>query len=118
MKNIFYATLSANQGGPGFYEIHAEDESSARKVIHEHTNGRWAFLYTEPDQIHQSDQKLLGVLHGPEMVMIPKDECVGLVDDQLFLNCLRGAGVDNWDGWGDACTEYEKLKEDIDVREY
>lgn len=33
-----------------------------------------------------------------------------LVDDSLFLNCLRNQGVNNWDGWDKACEEYEEVK--------
>jgi hypothetical protein len=33
-----------------------------------------------------------------------------LVDDSLFLNCLRSQGVNNWDGWDMACEEYEETK--------
>jgi len=32
-------------------------------------------------------------------VTIPEKEYHKLLDDQLFLEALRAAGVDNWDGW-------------------
>ena len=33
-----------------------------------------------------------------ETVTISKKEYESLLDDSLFLNCLRRAGVDNWQG--------------------
>jgi hypothetical protein len=30
-----------------------------------------------------------------------------LLDDSDFLDCLRGAGVDNWDGYDIAVEEYQ-----------
>jgi hypothetical protein len=43
-----------------------------------------------------------------ETVNISKKEYESLLDDSLFLNCLRRAGVDNWQGWDDACEEYHE----------
>lgn len=37
-----------------------------------------------------------------ETVTISKKEYDKLVEDSAFLGCLRAAGVDNWDGYGDA----------------
>jgi hypothetical protein len=34
-----------------------------------------------------------------ETITISKTEYNELVSDQEFLNCLRGAGVDNWEGY-------------------
>lgn len=31
-----------------------------------------------------------------------------LVDDQNFLIALRGAGVDNWEGYGDAVESFQE----------
>lgn len=39
-----------------------------------------------------------------EMVEITKEEYVELLEESSFLNCLRDAGVDNWDGY-DYATE-------------
>ena len=33
-----------------------------------------------------------------------------LEDDVLFLSCLEGAGVDNWDGYSDAREMFEGIK--------
>ena len=44
-----------------------------------------------------------------EFVTISTSEYNKLRDDQNFLNCLRGAGVDNWSGYEDAqeaCEEH------------
>ena len=29
-----------------------------------------------------------------------------LFDDSNFLNCLRNAGIDNWDGYDEVCEEF------------
>lgn len=34
-----------------------------------------------------------------EMVTITKEEYDELIEQVEFLECLRGAGVDNWDGY-------------------
>lgn len=41
-----------------------------------------------------------------EMVEISKKEYMMLLDYARLLNCLRNAGVDNWDGWDFALEEY------------
>ena len=47
-----------------------------------------------------------------ETITIPKKEYDQLLDDSLFLNCLRNNGVDNWDWYGEACEEYQNSKEE------
>lgn len=32
-----------------------------------------------------------------------------LTDDSIFLNCLRNNGVDNWDWYGEAVEEYQRI---------
>jgi hypothetical protein len=46
-----------------------------------------------------------------EMVTITKKEYEEFLDDARLLNCLRNAGVDNWEGWDIAMDEYHE--EDI-----
>ena len=43
-----------------------------------------------------------------ETVIIPKEEYDQLVKDSEFLNALRAAGVDNWEGY---CNAQEYLEE-------
>lgn len=38
-----------------------------------------------------------------EMVSISKEEYEILLSRIDFLNCLEACGVDNWEGYGDAC---------------
>ncbi len=38
-----------------------------------------------------------------EMVTITKAEHDQLVEDQMFLEALKGCGVDNWCGYDQAC---------------
>ena len=48
-----------------------------------------------------------------ETITIFKEEYEALVKDQYFLQCLIGAGVDNWQGYDDACEMFEEAyKED------
>lgn len=42
-------------------------------------------------------------------VTISVEEYDRLMDDSIFLNCLRNAGVDNWDGYDFACEEYQQI---------
>lgn len=45
-----------------------------------------------------------------EMVTITREEYDELVDNNLFYECLVGAGVDNWDGYDYAIEQYRELK--------
>lgn len=49
-----------------------------------------------------------------DTVNIPRGEYEELLDDSVFLECLRRAGVDNWDGWDYALEIYD---EEISVKE-
>ena len=44
-------------------------------------------------------------------VLISKEYFDELVDDSLFLTCLRNGGVDNWAYWDEAVEEYHSLQE-------
>jgi hypothetical protein len=44
-----------------------------------------------------------------EIVTLTKQEYDNLMDEINFLNCLRQAGVDNWEGYSDACEMYAEL---------
>ncbi len=41
-----------------------------------------------------------------ETVTISKTEYNELLEDQKLLDCLRGAGVDNWEGWDFAMEDF------------
>jgi hypothetical protein len=43
-----------------------------------------------------------------ELICIPKLVYEEMLDDQLLLNCLRAAGVDNWSGYDFALETYEE----------
>ncbi|MGL5013635.1 MAG: hypothetical protein ACRC6V_04990 [Bacteroidales bacterium] len=48
-------------------------------------------------------------------VMICKPGDYSRMDDaELMLECLKGAGVDNWGGYDDALEDYWNAKEDED----
>ena len=42
-----------------------------------------------------------------QMVTITKEEYDQLVKDSEFLDALKGCGVDNWEGYTDACAMME-----------
>jgi hypothetical protein len=44
-------------------------------------------------------------------ISIKTSEYVTLLSDQRLLNCLRNAGVDNWDGWDSALEEFHGEEE-------
>ena len=44
-----------------------------------------------------------------EMVTIPKAEYEALLEASAKLDCLEGAGVDNWDGYDYAMELFEEL---------
>lgn len=43
------------------------------------------------------------------MVTITESEYLELIQDQQFLECLRGCGVDNWCGYDDAVDMFEEM---------
>lgn len=49
-------------------------------------------------------------LPDDEMITIHKDVYEERSDDSLFLQCLKNAGVDNWDGYEIAQDQYRELK--------
>lgn len=59
---IFYATVAANMPhGAGHWEIQAKDEAEARKLAFEKIpEGRWCFIYTSLDEMHQLDRTCHG----------------------------------------------------------
>lgn len=51
-----------------------------------------------------------GMTKEIKTVTISKKEYEELLDDSLFLNCLRNNGVDNWDWYDEAVEEYQQIK--------
>ena len=47
-----------------------------------------------------------------ETVTISRAEYDSLKDSEFKLECLEGAGVDNWNGYSYAMEEYYNLEED------
>lgn len=43
-----------------------------------------------------------------DSVTISKKLYQELLDSHNFLNCLESVGVDNWDGYDDACDLYNE----------
>lgn len=39
-------------------------------------------------------------------ITVPLEEYLQLQDDSDFLRCLRNAGVDNWEWYGEAVREH------------
>ena len=44
-----------------------------------------------------------------ELIEITKKEYEQLLRDQRLLDCLEGAGVDNWDGYEDAMEMFNDI---------
>lgn len=57
----------------------------------------------ESDFITESELKLLARVEAAE------DKARKFENDSIKLECLRNAGVDNWDGWEYACEEYDQI---------
>jgi len=45
-----------------------------------------------------------------ETITISKKEYEELLKDSQFLDCLRGAGVDNWDGYDHAMEMMKEME--------
>ena len=43
-------------------------------------------------------------------ITISKEEYEELLKDSQFLDCLRGAGVDNWDGYDHAMEMMKEME--------
>jgi hypothetical protein len=68
---FFYATLSDNHefngnSGPGYVRIRAQTEIHARRLVHDATNGKWAFMYDDLNKIHVLERECLGNLTQTE----------------------------------------------------
>ena len=50
------------------------------------------------------------ILNKPKTVTISVEEYNELLDDAEFLNALRMAGVDNWDGYDEAIDIYQSVR--------
>jgi hypothetical protein len=72
----FYVTIASNQPrGPGYYEIKAPTLSDARQVaFNQCPDGRWSFLYTDLDDVHEFDRTCLGTLHAPKSLVRDRRE--------------------------------------------
>lgn len=49
-----------------------------------------------------------------KIVEVPVAEYEKLIQDQMMLQALIGAGVDNWDGYDYAMEEFEEMTEERD----
>lgn len=50
------------------------------------------------------------------VVMVEKTFYLQLIHDHVFLECLRAAGVDNWEGFDDACAAFAQQDLDQDFQ--
>lgn len=44
-------------------------------------------------------------------------ELRNLIEDSAFLGCLLNEGVDNWQGYEEACNEFSEMTESGDINE-
>lgn len=47
-----------------------------------------------------------------KMITITMEEYELLLDDSIFLACLHDVGVDNWDYYGEAISEYNRQNQE------
>ncbi|MGL5581026.1 MAG: hypothetical protein ACRDCE_08700 [Cetobacterium sp.] len=53
------------------------------------------------------------LVETPEQtISISIDEYEQLLDDHNFLQCLKGCGVDNWDGYADAWVMHKETEDE------
>lgn len=45
---------------------------------------------------------------------LTESELRSLIEDAEFLNCLMNVGVDNWQGYEDACNLYNNIETALD----
>lgn len=57
-------------------------------------------------------KELWSIIKDRRSVVLTQEEYELLAEDSLFLNCLRNAGVDNWDGYEFAQEEFNKDRDD------
>ncbi|MDR9852929.1 hypothetical protein RJP21_04850 [Paenibacillus sp. VCA1] len=46
-----------------------------------------------------------------DLITIPKSTYERLLRDQTLLDCLKGAGVDNWSGYDDAMEMFAESED-------
>ena len=61
-------------------------------------------MTNKTEALKASLQQALKNLEGYSLVST--DKLIQLVDDSDFLDCLKSAGVDNWDGYDEAKEMY------------
>lgn len=59
------------------------------------------------DKFFQEEKK---TANQEKMITTLLSNIAELEEDSLFLSCLEGAGVDNWDGYGDAQEMLAEIK--------
>ena len=50
------------------------------------------------------------IVESEGFMVVKTDDYEELLDDSLFLNCLQNNGVDNWEWYDEAVTEYQQIK--------
>lgn len=48
---------------------------------------------------------------------LTESELRNLIEDHQFLNCLLHEGVDNWQGYEEACSLFSERKEDGEIED-
>lgn len=50
----------------------------------------------------------MGIGEQKDYVTINQEKYDKLLEDQRFLECLQAIGVDNWDGYDEACKMFRE----------
>ena len=66
MRQAFYFTLAANQGGPGCIRVLAPDMDKARATMISVYGIKWSMPYNDFNSIHVLDREILDTLHYEE----------------------------------------------------
>ena len=48
---------------------------------------------------------------------LTEGELRSLIEDVEFLDCLLNEGVDNWQGYEEACESFNEIKENRDIED-
>lgn len=61
----FYVTTASNHPkGAGYWLVKASTINKAREAVHNALDGKWCFICTSLDDVHELDRKYHGTISG------------------------------------------------------
>lgn len=97
---VAYATTVVNSGAHRTGHIIATDNNKIRIQPEDHHEGAKR-VWRKASSVTR--------ISGGDTITIPRRQYDRLIDAQDKLDCLEAAGVDNWDGYGEAMELYEEV---------